>query len=92
MSYLPQPYQPDDSFSIVPPEEALTTIVDELAAVQQEVSDLLISLGHPDLPAKTVTAMRGQLEVAQTALAEARKQGRKAVTILAAITVQERRS
>ncbi len=91
MSYLPQPYQPDDRFDVVPPADAMQVIADELAAVQEEVADLLLSLLHPDLPATSVVAMRGQLEVAQSALLEARKQARKAVTILSAITMQQRR-
>jgi len=89
MSYLPQPYQPDDRFDVVPASEAMNTIVTELEAVQEELADLLLSLLHPDLPAATVVAMRAQLEVAQSALAEARKQARKAVTILRLITAHE---
>jgi|GEM_PF-1678518 len=93
MSYVPQPSQPsqpDDSFSVVPPEDAMSVIADELASVQQEISDLLISLEHPDLPAKTVTALHGQLEAARTILDDARRQARRAVVILKAAAAEER--
>lgn len=90
MSYVPQqPYQPDEQFSVVPPEDAMQTIADELTAVQQELADLLHSLQHPDLPAQSVSYMRGQLEVARTALDGARKQARRSVVILKAAAAQQ---